>query len=117
MTAGRADIVVEQGSDFLKIIDVNLSSGTPVDLTDFTFLCAMRQTPEDTLPILTFTCTQDNVVSNRLSVSALAADTADIPDTVSTVCFWDLQMVSPDMTPINTRLLEGIARFVPRISQ
>lgn len=116
MTAGRYDITIEQGSDFLKVIDVVSAGGTPLDLTDYTFLCAVRQTPEDVAPVLTITPVQDDLIANRLTIPAPAADTAAIPDTTSPVCFWDLQIISPDPDNVNTRLLEGIARFVPRIA-
>ncbi len=116
MTAGRYDITIEQGSDFLRVVDVVTSSGTPLDLTGYTYLCAVRQTPEDIAPVLTILPVQDGSVTNRLHVPAPAVDTAAIPDTTSPVCFWDLQIISPDPDNVNTRLLEGIARFVPRIA-
>lgn len=115
MASARYDIVIDQGSAFVKILDVNLANSAPLDLTGYTYQCAIRQAQDSSSAlILTLTVTKDSVLSNRLSFSATSAQTAAIPNTTSRVAFWDLQIIAPDTT--NTRLLEGVARIDLRTS-
>ena len=122
MTAGKLDIVIEQGATFDITLLLQNDDGTPLGgMTGWTGRGQIRPTatsPNDQTP---FTVSVDSGASS-VRVKMDAATTAAIAVTTQakaqrhvTQYAYDVELVQPDLTV--WRLLEGVANVSPEVTR
>lgn len=124
MGAATLNIEIEQGASFYRLLTVKDNSGTPIDLTGYTFRGQVRSKYSDASILAAFTFTILNQVSATGQVEMTMTDivTAGIPvasvsdnSRPSTPGIYDVEMVSGSGTV--TRLLEGSADISPEVTR
>lgn len=117
MTAGRLNLVIEQGATFALALTVD-DAGTARDLTGNTMRMAVRETIDDTDPIILLTTENGRIsILNQVTypgaftVELAATDTDDL-DFTSGV--YDLEVVDG----VNVeRLLQGKVKLSPEVTR
>ncbi len=117
MTAGRLNLVIEQGATFALALTVD-DSGTPRDLTGNTMRMSIRETIDDTDPLLSLTTENGRITildqgdyPGAFTISLAATDTDDL-DFTSGV--YDLEVVDG----VNVeRLLQGKVKLSPEVTR
>jgi len=105
MAAGLLNILVEQGATFSRILTIESTPGTPLDLTGFTFAGKMKKSYTDATAAATFTITVTNAAAGTATWSLTPAQTQSlVPQTHR----YDIEMTNT-ATGVVTRLLEGEA--------
>lgn len=102
MSAGKFNMVVEQGSTFRKQLQVKGSDGTPVNLTGYQVRGQIRIAFEDVNPTASFTCTITDAVNGIVEIVLTATLTEDLSFTKGV---YDIELVAPGGAV--TRLLQG----------
>lgn len=119
MAAGVLDLVIEQGVTFGMTVTVKDSSGTPVNITGYTFRGKIKESAQDVSAVEEFTCTITDAVNGIFTVGLTAAETAAIAATGATYdtyssYVYDIEMV--DTSTFVTRLLNGALRVSPEVT-
>lgn len=90
-TGASVDLLLRKGAAFVRTFNLDTQTGSPVDITGWTFASQIR-TQAGVLSA-TFTCTIVNAAQGVFSISLTAASIAGL--TVGTVYVWDLEATSP----------------------
>lgn len=110
MSAGIHNILLEEGSNFQRILTIESSPGVPLNLTGYTFASKMKRNIADSVPALTFTIAVSNAAAGQVTWSATAAQTAALAPQVH---HYDVDMTHGSTT---TRILEGQAWVSPSVT-
>lgn len=108
MAAGRRDIEITKGDDYIHVVALSTRSpGTtalvPVDITGRTYQAMLRKNPAQATPDATFTVAVTDAVNGELTISLPNVTTTALP----AGCYkWDLQQNASGV--INT-ILRGDA--------
>ena len=106
----KANIVIEQGTDFSATIDVTDSIGDPFDLTNYTAASQMRKNYAASTAT-TFTCTDNNSLGQiTLSLNNTQSEALE-PGRY----LYDVEITSTGGEVI--RVVEGIATVTPGITR
>ena len=111
MTAGRYDIVIDQGADFSIQLDL-ANNGSAVNLTDFTARAQLRATPTTSELAGSFTLTFIDRTGGILNMEMPNATTAALSPGKY---YYDLEIESGG--GVVTRLLQGVARVTPNVTR
>jgi hypothetical protein len=80
MPSGRADLIMEKGSDWYVLLTTNQADGTPMDLTGWLARCQIRKTASSVSPIVAVPIASiDNPLDGEVVLTLTAAETATIP--------------------------------------
>lgn len=116
MAAGRYSFVIEVGADFSKSVTW-MENGVAVNLTGYTGLMQVRQTPSSAV-LLEFTT--DNATMDIDGPNGIVALHQD--DSVTALLSWqsrayyDLVLTGPTPDFVVVRLLEGRVELSPQVS-
>lgn len=110
MAAGLLNILLEEGSNFIRIITIESDPGVPVNITGYTFAAKMKRNIADSTPALTFSIAVSNAVAGQVLWTATAAQTAALSPQVH---YYDVDMTFNGDT---TRILEGQAWVSPSVT-
>lgn len=102
MSAGKHNIVVEQGSTFKQRLQVKTSDGTPVNLVGYQVRGMVRLDYADTDPTATFSCVITDAANGIIEVTLSAAVTTALTFTKGV---YDIELVTPSSNVI--RLVQG----------
>lgn len=105
----RANIVIDQGTNFSTQINLNDSSGNPIDLTNYTIESQFRKT-YNSINAYSFSATANSSGAIVLSINANTC--AAVP---AGRYVYDLLVT--DMTGNATRVLEGQITINPSVSR
>lgn len=105
MAAGLLNILVEQGATFSRILTIEQTPGTPLNLTGYTFAGKMKKSYTDATAAATFTITVTNAAAGQATWSLTPTQTQAL---VPQVHRYDIEMTNTS-TGVVTRLLEGEA--------
>lgn len=115
MSAGLLDITVEKGSDWEIVLQLNDANADPFDLTDYEVYSQIRQKYSSTDVLVEITCTvADDPKTGQVTLS-IPASTSSAVTVASGV--WDCEIVSPDVVPKTTRILQGKVTFSPEVTR
>lgn len=122
MSAGKLDLTVEQGANFLLSAQIKDAAGVPIDLTGCTFSGKIRAYAGAPTSVATFTIALNPDPSNSwIDVSLTPTETSAIPapTTISnpvgtTEYFYDIEWT--DLTPLTRRLLQGSVLVSPEVT-
>jgi hypothetical protein len=123
MRAVKHDLYIEQGATFPSLVlELTDDAGDPLDLTDATAVAEIKTSHAASTALATFTIAfTEPRTSGELTLSMLAADTADIPvirskgtQTTTTRYVYDLKLTRGDGTVL--RLMEGVVTVSPEVS-
>lgn len=116
MSAGKYDIVIEQGTTLNLVAKYYDSASALVDLTSFTARAKFRPT-YDSSPILTLTTENSGIAlggtAGTITLSAAATATAALTAPSSGV--YDLEIVTAG--GVVTRLMEGKYKITPEATR
>lgn len=105
MVAGVYNLVIEQGSTFVKILTYKVNNQI-VDLTNYTARMQLRSNIESSATVIELTTENGRIslggVNGTITLTISATDTANLDDTNGV---YDLEIVSSG--GIVTRLLKG----------
>jgi hypothetical protein len=111
------DLNINQGCDFSIILKIKDNSGTPVNLTGFSFASQAKLKFNQPLPDFTFAFTLANQVTNpgELEMSLAAADTDSLYLTECTSYHYDLEMTNTQNKI--ERIMSGHANVSPEVTR
>ena len=107
----KANLIIDQGSDYAVTFDLTDSSGAVFDLTNYTGRASMRKSPFSTTS-KDFTVTVTNATSGSLTLSMTSSYTENI---TAGRYLYDVEIVSSSNTV--TRVAQGIATVSPEITR
>ena len=90
MTAGKYNLTIDQGSDFLHFLTVKDSTGTPKNLTGYTARASMRPTAESSTVYNFVTGVTTPATNGKISMSLSSGVTAAIP---AGTYLYDLELI------------------------
>lgn len=107
MSAGRYDIVIEQGAGFRLAITWKDSEGKPVNLTGYTAKAQVRASHKASAALLTFTTADASIVLGGAAGTIVLEADHEATEALARGGVWDLKLTPPGKEPV--RLLEGRA--------
>lgn len=114
MAAGKRDIEIIKGDDYVHVVTLNTRIAgvvTPLDITGRTYTAQIRKVKTQTTPDATFTCTVTDAANGEITITMANAVTA----TLRVDCyFWDLQQNASGI--LNT-ILAGKATVVSDVTR
>jgi hypothetical protein len=111
---------IQQNADFILTLDLTDANGIPLNLTGYSARASIKNTPQDTLPLVSFTIVFDpNPLLGKLVISLTAAQTKLLPANgarynKTTSYLWDFLLV--DASGKVVRLLEGTVNVSPGVT-
>lgn len=109
----KANIIIDQGTDYSTILSVTNDDGTPTNLTGYTAAGQIRKNFASVNPTATFTITFNTDRSDGLLTASLPRATTGAITAGRYV--YDIELTSAgDKT---TRLVEGIATVTPQVTR
>ena len=108
--AVKANITIDQGSDFSVTIDVTNSDDSVFDLTGYTVASQMRKNYASLSPAATFTCKHSGS-SGEITISLTSNTTNSIEPGRY---LYDVEITANNVI---TRVVEGIATVTPGITR
>lgn len=124
MSAGKYDMSICQGSDFVLGATFKDPTGATIDLTDHTFTGQIRKTASDAVVQANFTFEVLDQVANQgrvnikldaASSSAIVLEKSKSASRKITTMTYDIESVSP--TTGTKRWLEGKVSFSPEVTK
>jgi hypothetical protein len=126
MAAANYNITIEQGSDFVKILQINDSNDDPINITGYSFESFIKLSTGETAPVAEFTFTILNQTTNTGQVRWFMSNaiTTTIPTTPvlstadgrpSTKYIYDVNMTNDQS--IVERILQGKANVSPEVTK
>ena len=104
MAAGKYNILIQQGADFIQQLTIKQPDGTPVDLTGCAFSGMSRLEYDDAQPTATFVCTAVDLPNGKFKITLSHTITAAL--SFDTACY-DVEIVYA--SGIVDRLIQGNA--------
>ena len=114
MAAGKRDIEIIKGDDYVHVVTLNtkvLGVVTPLDITGRTYTAQIRRVKTQAAPDATFTCTVTNAPNGQVTITMANGITAGL----KVDCyFWDLQQ---NASGIRNTILAGRATVVSDVTR
>lgn len=122
MAASVVNILIEQGSTFIRKLEFKDSLGVAINLSGFSFRGSIRKTSKSTAEVLAdFEFEIQLPESDGVAIMSISAEnTAKIPTTGEnysklTVYTYDVEMI--DSNGIVTRIMNGNASISPEVTR
>lgn len=114
MSAGKTDLLIEQGVDFRQDMSVSYPDGTVPDYNNHTARMHIREEIEDTAVIVDLTTENGKIglLDNKITLSISNAETSAI---MITKGVFDLELI--DNVGQVSRLLEGKIRISQEVTR
>ena len=109
--AVKANILIDQGTDYSTTIYVSDENDVAIDVTGYTFTAKARKHYTSNT-VYSFTMTITDAVDGEVTMSMNAATTADIS---AGRYVYDAEMV--DTANLTTRLVEGLLTVTPQVTR
>lgn len=103
MSAGKLNIMIEQGATFSKTLTIKDAANIPINLTGKTFASKLRRRPTDMTAAAQFTFSIIDAPAGRVRWALTAGQTAQL---VAEPHYYDIEMTDG---AIVTRLMQGTA--------
>ncbi len=107
------NLFVEQGADFQNVITVSNDDGTPKDLTGYVAESKMRRSYGSTA-FVEIVATVSNASAGEITLSLTSAVTELLK---SGRYVYDMKITSGDVTPVVTRIVEGLVTVSPNVTR
>ena len=106
----KANIVIDQGTDFQALIDIEVEPGVPFNLTEHTVAAQMRKTYTSQTAV-------DFVCSHNGPLGQITLQMANIvtQDIEPGRYLYDIEITAPNNT--TTRAVEGVVTVTPGITR
>jgi hypothetical protein len=124
MPAGIANLLIQQGETYSRVITItdNQVVPVPINLTGYTARASVRPSADSSTITANFTITFDpDRATGRITISLTDVETAGIP-TVGKTAYdklakyqWDMEIISAGGTV--TRLLNGMVEVSPEVTR
>lgn len=120
MSAGVANLLIQQGETFSRLITIEDSLGVPINLTGYTARAQIRLTAQSTTIAASFLCTFDaDRSTGKITISLTDTQTSAITATGDTYSVlstytWDLEIIVGSTV---TRLLNGTVTVSPEVTR
>lgn len=105
MAAGKYDIVIEQGADFLLTLTWRDQNYNPINLTAYTARMKVKETKDSTTTLISLTSSSGIILGGALGTIAIAITAANTATYTFETAVYDLELI--DGSGVVTRLLEG----------
>lgn len=124
MSAGRYDLVIEQGATYERKIAYRDAAGVLVSLTDWSVQSHVRENIADATPKIVLAggggidyikTGSFGSAPNNYNISINISPTVTVAQTSYTTGYWDMELVDPSGKVI--RLLEGRVKIVPEVTR
>lgn len=116
MGAGNYPIVIEQGSDFVRLITWRDDNDDPINLTNFTARMKGRTSKDDITTLFSLTTENGKIIlggaAGTILISMTARQTAALKFVTGV---YDLELVSS--TGFVTRVLEGVVTLSREVTR
>ena len=109
----KANIIIDQGTDYSTVLSVTNDDGTPTNLTGYTAAGQIRKHYSSSSPTATFDITFSADRSDGLITASLSRTTT--ANTAAGRYEYDIELTS--IGDKRTRLVEGIATVTPQVTQ
>lgn len=103
MAAAKYNLVIDQGSDFIRTLDVAEDDGTATNLTGYSARAQIRKSKSSESVSASFTCTIPSPTAGRIVMELAAATSAALN---SGRYYYDLEIFTSGDANV-TRLLQG----------
>ena len=107
-----SNIFIDAGADYSTTVTVTDSTGSAVDLTNYTIASQIRKTYESASATVAFTTTKTAATSGQFTLTLTNAQTAAIPHGR-----YVYDAVITSGSSVKTRVVEGIVTVNPRVTQ
>ena len=107
-----SNLFIDAGADFTTTVTVTDSTGSAVDLTNYTIASQIRKTYEAASATVAFTTTKTAATSGQFTLTLTNAQTAAIPHGR-----YVYDAVITSGSSVKTRVVEGIVTVNPRVTQ
>jgi hypothetical protein len=107
------ELDIDQGTSFNIILDLTKNDGSAMNITAYTITSSIRKSYYSS-SYINLTAEIPDAANGKISLKLLASQTANIK---AGRYLFDVKAVSPDATPITTRLVEGIVTVNPQVTQ
>src|SRR5262245_37237636 len=111
MPVNKADLLIYQGDDWSGTVLVQMSDGSPADITGWTAQAQLRRGPADVAPYVEHEITTTVQAPDTVILSIPHADTTLLTGTYA----WDLNLVST--AGMVTTVLRGNAIVTPEVTR
>jgi len=122
MSAGRINLLIEQGADYERTIRVKDDQGAAVSLASAVIQGQIRKTFSAREVLASFTCAVVSAASGEFTIALTAAQTAAIPvnpaideHRKNTNYTYDIEVYTAAIGKV--RLLEGVAEISPEVTR
>ena len=110
----KANIIIDQGTDFTATVDVTTTEGGVFDLSNHTASAMMRKNYAQSSATATFTCT-DNGVNGQITMSLTNVQTSAIEPGRY---LYDVEITKTNDDPVTiTRVVEGTVTVTPGMTR
>jgi len=103
---------MDQGTTFSSSVDLTNDDGSPIDVTNYSFVCQIRKSYYSSNATANLVVTVSDAANGNITLGLDAANTANIR---AGRYLYDLKMNTDDDRTI--RVLEGIITITPQVSQ
>lgn len=111
------DLVLKRGDSNQFSVTVTDADGAVLDLTGYSYIAQVRRSADSVTVVGTFTVDSAQEATGELKLSLPVAVTQNLDTTLPLGGVWDLQISSPDATPILTTTHGGAVTVSDDVSR
>jgi len=115
MSAGKVNLIIDQGADWYQNFIYQYSTGTAINLTGYTAELQLRSNVANSIAALTLTTGSGITITGATGTIALHATAAQTTAISAGFYQYDLEITSA--TNIVTRLVYGQIQVTPQVSR
>lgn len=104
MAAGKYNILIQQGADYIQQLTIKQPDGTAVNLTGCTFRGQVRLDFDDVAPVASFVCSAVDLVNGKFKIALSNTVTAALSFNTAV---YDVEIVYP--SGVVDRIIQGKA--------
>ena len=112
MSAGKYDIIIDQGADFALTMVVK-QDGSPYNLTNYSVRGQIRSSKTAAAPSATFTCSVINALNGSLKIELSNAETKNLNPGLY---YYDVEIYTANDAAVR-RLIQGKATVTAEITK
>ena len=110
--ASISNIFIDQGADFTTTLTINHSTGSALNLTNFTAIAQIRKSPSSSTSVSFTTAFVDPRTTGQITISL-----TDTQTTAIEAGRYNYDVLITSGTGTKTRVVEGIATVNPSVSR
>ena len=115
MSAGKANLIIDQGADWYQNFVYQDSNSNPINITGYTAELQLRSNLNDTTPALSLTTSSGITITGSTGTIAVHATNSQTAAISAGYYLYDLEITSP--AGIITRLVYGQIQVTAQVSR